>query len=77
VRSGAIAWGAIVLLTAVAVLVIALNPAAGAAYATWQASLTAGMLALIGIIALGALVLLFAVLSAIRRAQRRARGEAR
>ncbi|QDZ16141.1 hypothetical protein [Humibacter ginsenosidimutans] len=75
VRSGAIAWGAIVLLSAVAVLVIALNPEARAAYDSWQTSLTAGTIALLGIVALGVLILLFAVLSAIRRAQRRARGE--
>lgn len=77
VRSGAIAWGAIVVLTAVAVLLVQLNPAAASAYASWQASLTLGTIALLGVVAVGALVLLFAVLSAIRRAQRRARGETR
>lgn len=77
VRSGAIAWGVIVVLAAVAVLLVQLNPAAAAAYASWQASLTLGTVALLGVVAVGALVLLFAALSAIRHAQRRARGETR
>ena len=71
VRSGAIAWGLIVCATAVLVLSIVCVPANADAFDSWTASLTPPVIVIIGVIALGAFILLMAVLSLIRRAQRR------
>jgi uncharacterized integral membrane protein len=71
VRSGAIAWGLIVIAVGVALLAIVWVPRNASAFATWTASLTPGGIVVIGLIALGAFILLMALLSMIRRAQHR------
>lgn len=72
VRSGAIAWGLIVCATAILLLTVAGVPANAAAFGAWTASLTVASIVIIGVIVLGAFIVLMAVLSLIRRAQRRA-----
>ena len=71
VRSGAIAWGLIVIGIAVAVLVTVSSPASRRDFAEWLGDATPGSLAIIGVLALGALIVLLAALALIRRAQRR------
>jgi hypothetical protein len=71
IRSGAIAWGLIVCASMIALLAIVLSPDSRDAFGAWSASLTVGSVVLIGVLALGAFVLLMALLSAIRGAQRR------
>jgi uncharacterized integral membrane protein len=71
VRSGAIAWGLIVIAVGVALLAIVGVPSNASAFATWTASLTPAGFVIIGVIGLGAFILLMALLSIIRRAQRR------
>jgi hypothetical protein len=75
VRSGAIAWGLIAMATGVILLTIVCVPANAAAFSAWMASLTPVSIVIICVVALGAFILLMAVLSMIRRAQRR-RGSA-
>lgn len=72
VRSGAIAWGLIVCATAILLLTVAGVPANAAAFGAWTASLTVASMVIIGVIVLGAFIVMMAVLSLIRRAQRRA-----
>ena len=71
VRVGAIVWGALVVAFAVAVVAITASPEATDAFSRWQASLTPGAWAVIGVVALGVVVLLIAGTAAIRGAQRR------
>ncbi|HWD61761.1 MAG TPA: hypothetical protein VG369_04640 [Humibacter sp.] len=71
IRSGAIAWGVIVLAFAAAVMIVTAVPGNAAAFAAWTASLTPVAIGVLVVVAIGVLVLLFASLSAIRRAQRR------
>jgi hypothetical protein len=71
VRSGAIAWGLIVCASMITLLAVVLSPDARDAFGAWSASLTIASIVLIGVLALGAFVLLIALLSAIRGAQRR------
>lgn len=71
VRSGAIAWGLIVLGIAISVLVTVSSPASRRGFAEWLGDLTPGSVAIIGVLALGVLILLLAALALIRRAQRR------
>lgn len=77
VRSGAIAWGLIVSATAILLLAIVCVPANAAAFGDWTASLTPPVVVIIGVLALGAFILLMALLSLIRRAQRRRAAAAR
>ena len=71
VRAGAIAWGLIVIGIAAAVLVTVSSAASRRDFAVWLGDLTPGSVAIIGVLALGALILLLAGLALIRRAQRR------
>ena len=71
IRSGAIVWGLIVSATAVFLLAIVTSPANSAAFSTWTGSLGWGGAILAGVIALGAFILIMALLSVIRGAQRR------
>lgn len=71
IRSGAIAWGVIVLAFAAAVMIVTAVPGNAAAFAAWTASFTPVTIGVLIVVAIGVLVLLFAGLSAIRRAQRR------
>ena len=71
VRAGAIAWGLIVIGTAVSVLVTVSSPASRRDFAGWLGDVTPGSVAIIGVLALGVLILLLAALALIRRAQRR------
>ncbi|GAB3804318.1 hypothetical protein GCM10028798_24450 [Humibacter antri] len=72
VRVGAIVWGVLVAAFAAAVIAVSASPDARSAFDAWQASLTPAAWAVIGVVALGVAVLLIAVTSAIRSAQRRA-----
>ena len=72
IRSGAIAWGIIVLAFAATVLIITAVPGNAAAFAAWTTTLTPVSYGIIVVVSIGVLVLLFAGLSAIRRVQRRA-----
>lgn len=72
VRSGAIAWGLIVLAFSALMLTLTTVPGNAVAFANWVTSLTPGTITVIVVVAVGAFILLLAVLSAIRRAQRRA-----
>jgi hypothetical protein len=71
VRSGAIAWGLIVSAAAVFLLVILTSPENSAAFGAWTSSLGWGGFTLAAVIAVGAFILIMAILSAIRGAQRR------
>jgi hypothetical protein len=71
IRSGAIVWGVLVSAAAVFLLAIAVSPANAAAFSAWTGSLGWGGAILVGVVALGAFILIMAVLSAIRGAQRR------
>jgi protein-S-isoprenylcysteine O-methyltransferase Ste14 len=73
IRSGAIVWGVLVSAAAVFLLAIAVSPANAAAFSAWTGSLGWGGAILVGVVALGAFILIMAVLSAIRTAQRRRR----
>ncbi|GAB3397160.1 hypothetical protein GCM10027568_32580 [Humibacter soli] len=73
VRSGAIAWGLIVLAFSALMLTLTTVPGNAVAFAHWASSLTPGTITVIVVVAVGAFILLLALLSAIRRAQRRAR----
>lgn len=72
VRAGSIAWGLIVITAASLVLWVAYDPARRSAVTDWALSLTPGGVVLVGVLALGGILLLAGVLAAIRRAQRRA-----
>ncbi|HVX08895.1 hypothetical protein [Humibacter sp.] len=71
-RAGAIVWGLLVVAFAAAVIAVSATPDARNAFDAWQASLTPAAWAIIGVVALGVIVLLIAGVSAIRSAQRRA-----
>jgi hypothetical protein len=71
VRAGAIVWGLLVVAFAAAVIAVSATPDARKAFDAWQASLTPATWAIIGVVALGVVVLLIAGASAIRSAQRR------
>ncbi|NNC13959.1 hypothetical protein HII28_19025 [Planctomonas sp. JC2975] len=72
VRSGAIAWGLIVILASAALIALTAVPAAARWFEAWANSLTPAGLAIVAVVVVGAFVLLLAGLSAIRGAQRRA-----
>jgi hypothetical protein len=72
VRVGAIVWGVIVIAFAALVIAFSASPEARDAFERWQASLSPGAWLLLGVTALGVVVLLIAGVSAIRGAQRRA-----
>jgi hypothetical protein len=72
VRTGAIVWGALVVAFAVAAIAVSASPEVRHAFDAWQASLTPVTWMVIGVVALGIVVLLIAGVSAIRGAQRRA-----
>ena len=71
VRSGAIAWGLLVIGIAISVLVTVSSPASRRNFAEWLGDATPGGIAIIAVLALGAVILLLAALALIRRAQRR------
>ena len=71
VRAGSIAWGLIVITGAALVLWVIAEPARRSAVAEWATTLTPGGVALVAILACGAILLLAGVLTAIRRAQHR------
>ena len=71
VRSGAIAWGLIVIGIAVSVLVTVSSPASRRAFAQWLGDATPGGIAIVAVLALGGVIVLLAGLALIRRAQRR------
>lgn len=71
IRSGAVVWGLLVSAAAVFMLMIVVSPANAAAFNAWTGSLGWGGAILVGVVALGAFILIMAVLSAIRGAQRR------
>jgi hypothetical protein len=71
VRAGAIVWGLLVVAFAAAVIAVSATPDARNAFDAWQASLTPATWVVIGVVALGVIVLLIAGVSAIRSAQRR------
>ncbi|HWU58761.1 MAG TPA: hypothetical protein VN045_08580 [Microbacteriaceae bacterium] len=71
IRSGAIVWGLLVSAAAVFLLAIITSPTNAAAFSAWTGSLGWGGAILVGVVALGAFILIMAVLSAIRTAQRR------
>jgi hypothetical protein len=71
VRSGAIVWGILVSAAAAFLLAIVVSPQNAAAFNAWTGSLGWGGAILVGVVALGAFILIMAVLSAIRSAQRR------
>lgn len=70
VRIAAIVWGLLVVAFAACAVAIAAVPEARRAVDAWQASLTPAGWAVVGVVALGVVVLLIAGTSAIRRAQR-------
>ncbi|MHA7987568.1 hypothetical protein ACX9R5_17355 [Rathayibacter sp. CAU 1779] len=72
VRSGAIAWGLIVILASAALIALTAVPAAARWFEDWTNSLTPAGFAVVAVVVVGAFVLLLAGLSAIRGAQRRA-----
>ncbi|WP_308466061.1 hypothetical protein [Rathayibacter soli] len=71
IRSGAIVWGLLVSATAVLILTVVGSPTNGAAFSAWAGALGAGGVILTAVIALGAFILLMALLSLIRREQRK------
>jgi len=71
IRSGAIVWGFLVSATAVLVLIVVSSPPNSAAFNAWAGSLGVGGFVLVAVIALGAFILLMALLSVIRREQRK------
>jgi hypothetical protein len=71
IRSGAIVWGVLVSAAAVFLLTIVTSPTNAAAFSAWTGSLGWGGVILVAAIALGAFILIMALLSAIRNAQRR------
>ena len=71
IRSGAIVWGVIVSAVAVFMLGIVTSPANSAAFAEWTGALGWGGVTLAAVIAVGAFILIMALLSVIRAAQRR------
>lgn len=71
IRSGAIAWGLIVCGIAVTVLLVIGSPRSRAGFAHWLGALTPGGHVLIGVLALGGLILLWGLLGVIHRLQRR------
>jgi hypothetical protein len=77
VRVGAIVWGVLVAAFAALVLTISTSPVARTAFDGWRASLSPTAWLLIGVIAIGVVVLLIAGVSAIRGAQRRSRTSTR
>ena len=77
VRAGAIVWGVLVMAFAAAAVTVCGAADVRSAFQAWQASITPAGRAVLGVIALGVVVLLVAGVSAIRGAQRRAAGSAR
>jgi hypothetical protein len=71
VRAGAIAWGLMVIGIATTVLTVIGQPQSRGDFAEWIGSATPGGVAIVAVLAVGAFILLLAVLSLIRRAQRR------
>ncbi|TAM66636.1 MAG: hypothetical protein EPN48_16435 [Microbacteriaceae bacterium] len=71
IRSGAIVWGFLVSATAVLVLWAIGSPTNSAAFDAWAGSLSIGGIVLIAVISLGAFILLMALLSVVRREQRK------
>jgi hypothetical protein len=71
IRFGAIVWGLIVCAAAATTFLIATDDSRRAAFGTWVTSLTPGTLGLLLMLVLGALLLLWGGLAAIRRSQER------
>lgn len=71
IRSGAIVWGLLVSATAVLILTVVGSPTNSAAFSAWAGALGVGGVILTAVIALGAFILLMALLSLIRREQRK------
>lgn len=71
IRSGAIAWGLIVCAISVFVLAVISHPGRRAEFVDWAWNLGPAGQALVLVLGLGCLILLLALLSLIRRAQRR------
>lgn len=75
IRPGAIAWGLIVCAISVFVLAVISHPGRRAEFVDWAWGLGPGGQALALLLGLGCLILLLALLSLIRTAQRRAAAE--
>lgn len=75
IRSGAIAWGLIVCALSGFVLTVVSHPGRRAEFADWAWGLGPAGQALALVLGLGCLILLLALLSLIRRAQRRPSAE--
>lgn len=70
VRAGSIVWGAIVITVAALALWVAVSGTRREAAIDWMLALTPGTAAVVGVLALGGILLIAGVLAAIRRAQR-------
>lgn len=70
-RWAAIIWGAVFSALAVTVLVMVASGEHRAAFADWANSLTVAGFTVVGVLALGCLVLLLGLLAAVRQFQRR------
>jgi len=70
IRAGAIVWGLFVIGIGVTTLSVVADASRRAALFTWATTLTPGGAVLVGVIAIGAVLLLLGVLGAISRAQR-------
>lgn len=71
IRSGAIAWGLIVCVLSAFVLAVISHPGRRAEFVDWAVNLGPGGQGLALLLSLGCLILLLALLSLIRNAQRR------
>jgi hypothetical protein len=71
VRAGAIAWGLVVMAIAVSVLVTVSSADSRELFADWVGRITPAGFAIGAVLAVGAFILLLAVLAIIRRVQRR------
>jgi len=70
IRAGAVVWGLFVIGVASATLYVIADASRRTALFSWATTLTPGGAVLVGVIALGAVLLLLGVLGAISRAQR-------
>ena len=71
IRFGAIVWGVIVCAIAATVFWISTDEARRNAFGDWLTGLTPGTAGLIGMLVVGALLLLWGALAAVRRSQER------
>jgi hypothetical protein len=70
IRAGAVVWGVLVLAAGALVLMYGGDPQRRAEAARWLGTLTPSSIGVIAVVAAGAIVLLLALLSVVRRSQR-------